>query len=128
MFEILIQEAKLRNFSAKTIEVYLYYNHHFLTFADKKLTEITTQDIRSYLLYLQERRYSSSSINLAHNALNFYYQTIMRRSFSVPFQHREQKMREILTKEEIKALIEATSNPKHKLLISLLYATGVRVA
>ena len=36
-------------------------------------------------------------------------------------------MREILTKEEIKQLINAPSNPKHQLLIALLYATGVRV-
>ncbi len=53
---------------------------------------------------------------------------ILRRSFSIPFQHREQKMREILTKEEIKALLDVTPNPKHQLLISFLYATGVRVA
>lgn len=128
MFEVLIQEAKLRNLSTKTIEVYLYYNQHFLAFCRKKPTEVTTLDIRHYLLHLQGKRHSSSSINLAHNALNFYYQQILRRSFPVPFQQREQKMREILTQKEIKALIEVTPNPKHKLLISLLYATGVRVA
>ncbi len=127
MFEVLIQEAKLRNFSARTIEVYLYYNNHFLNFAHKKPTEITTQDIRTYLLYLEEKRYASSSINLAHNAINFYYQQIMRRAFFVPFQKREQKMREILTKEEIKQLINAPTNLKHQLLIGMLYATGVRV-
>ncbi len=127
MFEILIQEMKLRNFSARTIEVYLYYNNHFLKFAHKKPTEITTQDIRTYLLHLQEKRYASSSINLAHNAINFYYQQIMRRTFFVPFQKREQKMREILTKNEIKQLINAPTNQKHQLLIGLLYATGIRV-
>lgn len=127
MFEVLIQEAKLRNFSLRTIDAYLYYNNHFLNFAKKKPTEITTQDIRTYLLYLQEKRYASSSINLAHNALNFYYQQIMRRSFPVSFQKREQRMREILTKEEIKKLINATTNSKHQLLIGILYATGVRV-
>ncbi len=128
MFEVLIQEAKLRNFSPRSIEVYLHYNQQFLLFCNKKPTEVSTQDIRHYLLYLQEKHYSSSSINLAHNAINFYYQKIMRRSFSVPFQHREQKMREILTPEEIKTLILVTQNQKHKLLIGLLYATGVRVA
>ena len=128
MFEVLIKEAKLRNFSLRTIDTYIYYNQHFLKFCHKKPTEITTQDIREYLLHLTERRYSSSSINLAHNAINFYYQQIMKRSFPVSFQRREQKMREILTQEEIKALIDMTQNQKHKLLISFLYATGVRVA
>lgn len=126
-FETLVQEAKLRNFSGRTIEVYLHYNEKFLRFCCKKPQEVTSADIRAYLLRLQERGKSSSTINLAHNALNFYYGEIFRRSFSIPFQKREQKMREILTKEEMGKLCNAPSNPKHKLLISMLYATGVRV-
>ncbi len=48
MFEVLIQEAKLRNFSPRTIKVYLQYNQQFLQFCRKKPTEVTTQDIRLY--------------------------------------------------------------------------------
>ncbi len=126
-FETLVQEAKLRNFSSRTIEVYVHYNERFLRFCRKTPQEVTTADIRAYLLRLQERGKSSSTINLAHNALNFYYHDILKRSFSVPFQKREQKMREILTKEEMERLCAAPSNPRHQLLINLLYATGVRV-
>jgi len=35
---------------------------------------------------------------------------------------------ELLTQEEIKALIDATSNLKYKLLVSLLYESGARIA
>lgn len=127
MFETLVQEAKLRNFSPRTIETYVHYNEQFLRSCRKKPQEVTTADIRAYLLRLQAWGKSSSTINLAHNALNFYYGEILRRSFSVPYQKREQKMREVLTQEEMQKLITAPSNPKHQLLISLLYATGVRV-
>ena len=128
MFEILIQEMKLRNFSSRTQEVYLYYNHGFLKYIKMSPKEITQYEIKQYLLYLDEKQYSSSSINLVHNALAFYYGKILRKNiWTIPFQKREQKMREILTKEEIKQLINAPTNPKHQLLIALLYATGVRV-
>jgi site-specific recombinase XerD len=128
MFEILSQEMKLRNFSTRTQEVYLYYNHHFLNYIKRSSKDITHNEIKKYLLYLDEKQYSSSSINLAHNALAFYYGKILRKNISrIPFQKREQKIREILTTEEMKNLINAPQNPKHQLLIAMLYATGVRV-
>jgi len=34
----------------------------------------------------------------------------------------------VLSKEEIDKMIRVTKNPKHKFLISLLYATGLRVS
>ncbi len=128
MFEILIQEMKLRNFSSRTQEVYLYYNQNFLKYINRSPKEITQNEIKQYLLHLDEKQYSSSSINLAHNALSFYYGKILRKNiWTIPFQKREQKMREILTKDEIKQLINAPTNSKHQLFIGLLYATGVRV-
>jgi len=129
MFKPLIDECKLRNFSERTIEVYVYYNKKFLVFVKKKPQEVTNGDVREFLLYLNYKGKSSSTVNLVHNAINFYYRTIMKRNFSkVPFQKREQKIRECLTQEEIKSLINVTSNLKHKLIISLLYASGIRVA
>ena len=68
-------------------------------------------------------------INLAHNAINFYYKEIMRRNFKpIKFQKREQKDRGILSIKEIKQIIEVINNKKHKLMISMLYASGVRVS
>src|SRR3989338_2209873 len=127
MFKPLIQECKLRNYSPKTIDLYLRYNQEFLNYTHKKPQEITREDIRSYLLYCIAKQKSSSSINLAHNALNFYYCTIMGRKFQdISFQKREQKVRSVPTKQDIQNMIDATSNHKHKILIGLLYASGIR--
>ena len=127
MFEILIQEMKLRNFSPKTRKVYLSYNFRFLEWIRKSPRDISGEDIRQYLLYLISRQYSSSTINLAHNALAFYYGTILRKNISaIPFQKREQKVREIASPDEIRKMISTVANPKHKILIGLLYASGIR--
>ncbi len=128
MFEPMIDEMKLRNYSPKTMKIYCMYNRHFLTFCRKLPQQVTTQDIRAYLLHLLEKQYSSSAVNLAHNAINFYYQQVMKRKFDIPFQKREQIVREDATAEEIRQMLAVTKNQKYRLLISLLYAAGVRVS
>lgn len=126
-FETLLQEMKLRNYSPKTIKAYLYHNKVFLQFIQKNPKEVSGQDIRNYLLHLIEKQKSSSSINLAHNALAFYYGKILRKKVNnIPFQKREQKMKVIANQEDIRKILEVTTNPKHKLLISFLYASGLR--
>lgn len=129
MFQTLIEECKLRNYSPKTIKAYLHYNQRLLKFCKKKPQEINYNDIRTFLLYLISKGSASSTVNLAHNAINFYYKEIMKRNFNkIAFQKRESKVKEILSAEEIKRLIKVSKNPKHKLIISLLYASGIRVS
>src|SRR3989338_2971198 len=129
MFKILIEEMKLKNFSPKTREVYLHYNQEFLRFCNKSPREVSHLDIREYLLHCIQKQYSSSTINLAHNALAFYYGRILRKRVGdIPYQKREQRVRVLASAEEIENMITALDNPKHKFMISLLYATGVRVS
>ncbi len=125
----LIEECQLRNYSARTIKIYLHYNQHFLKLIKKKPLEVTQKDIRWYLGVLIRKGRSPSTVNLAHNALLFYYSQIMKRKFyDIPFQKKQQKAKETLTGDEIKLLIDVTPNIKHKLIIGILYATGVRVS
>ena len=129
MFKTLIEECQLRNYSKRTSESYLYFNKKFIKFCNKKTQEVNYKDIRSFLLHLISRGYSSSYVNLAHNSINFYYTQICKRKFEkISFQKREQKIKEILSKEEIVKLIEVTDNIKHKLIISLLYSSGIRIS
>jgi integrase/recombinase XerD len=126
-FEVLVQEMKLRNFSKKTIKAYLYHNKVFLDFIKKSAREISGKDIRNYLLFLIEKQKSSSTINLIHNALAFYYGKILRKKVKdIAFQKREQKIKTIASQADIKKMLAVTTNLKHKLLISFLYASGLR--
>ena len=129
MFQPIIDECKLRNYSKTTIKIYLYYNKHFLDFIKKQPQQVTQKDIRSYLLHLIAKHKASSTVNLAHNALNFYYNVIMKRRFQkIAFQKREKKIFFVPSGEQIAKMIQVTNNQKHKLIISLLYASGVRVS
>lgn len=65
----------------KTIKTYLHYNRKFnrkfLNFARKSPKEIFNEDIKRYLEYLANREISNATLNLAINALKFYYTQIL---------------------------------------------------
>jgi site-specific recombinase XerD len=46
----------------------------------------------------------------------------------IPFPRRERKLPLILSREEVKALLEAPRNLRHRTLLAILYGCGLRVA
>ncbi len=130
---ILSQEMRLRNFSYKTVKLYIYYNEEFLRFVLKSPREINKQDIRNYLDFLICSDKSSATINLAINALKFYYSQILHRKFfhnltGVKRPKKEKRLPVVLSKQEIARMIEVVNNLKHKLIIQVLYSAGMRVS
>jgi integrase/recombinase XerD len=129
-FERMIQELKIRRNSPRTIEVYLNYNKAFLKFIRKLHTQIERQDVRNYLEHLANKKRSGATMRLAFNALLFYYRTVLQRNimYGIIIPKRDQKVTVALTKEEVSALLISITNPKHKLLIELIYGSGLRAS
>ena len=129
----LVQEMKICNFSPKTIKSYLYYNKEMLRFASKFSDEVNKQDIRDYVEYLYSSGRSTSTINLTINALKFYYQGILRRNFfderlGIKRPKKEKTLPVVLSKKDIVKMIDAADNLKRKLVVQILYSTGLRVS
>lgn len=128
------QEMRLRNFSPKTIHTYLHYNKELLRFASyKSPKEITKQDIKDYLDFLFSSGKSASTVNLIINALKFYYEQILQRKFFIPNvgikrPKKDKKLPIVLSKQEVVKMIKATDNLKHKLIIQILYGSGLRIS
>jgi site-specific recombinase XerD len=85
--EKMVAEMKLRNFAARTQESYLAamvgLAKHYRQFPD----QLTQEQIRAYLLHLQERGLSSSSLNVNISGLRFFYQQVLgwnREQFFLP--------------------------------------------
>lgn len=126
----LAQELIIRGFSKRTIKSYLTINQRFLAYFGKSAKEATAQDIKNYLLYLKAQGLSNTSLNLVISALKFYFQQVLKRKlfFNVIRPKKEKYLPTVLSKEEIVKLLDSTGNLKHKLLLSLMYGSGLRVS
>ena len=131
MLTNLSSELKLRGFSENTIKSYLIFNHGFLNYIKKQPEDINDTDIKSYLGYLiSDKKLKPASVNLAISAIKFYYNEVLKKKVLTEFKSMkgEKKLPIVLTKAEIKSLIESAENPKHRLLMTLMYSSGLRVS
>jgi integrase/recombinase XerD len=128
-FHHFVMEMKIRGFSEQTIDSYLLYNGKFLEFIGKEPRSVTAKDIKSYLGELHIRRMKPRTINMAINSLKCYYESFMgRRIFwNIKRSKVPKDFDPVISKEDVKAMILNTGSLKHRLLIELLYSSGMRV-
>ncbi len=148
-FKELETELKLRGFSNQTIKSYIFQNQKFLGFVNSSKTnaeyqksliskglkrtpqDTTNKDLKAYLAFLlSDKGQSPASVNLAISAIRFFYIEVLNQDIFKGIKHpkSEKKLPVVLTKDEIRKMLEATKNKKHRLLIELLYSTGLRVS
>ena len=60
-------------------------------------------------------------------AIKLFFENVLKQKIDVPIPKRNKSLPNILTIEEIKRLIDITQNIKHKLIIKMIYGTGLRV-
>lgn len=120
---------KLRNYSRKTIKSYLFYTREYLSFAIKNNLKEKNKAIESYLLEKQDKGTSSQTINLALNSLKFFYGEVLKYKDKIDFKcaKRSKKLPTVLSKKEIRDILSQIKNLKHKTMVSLGYASGLRV-
>lgn len=127
----LAQELVIRGFSARTIKQYIAHNQRFLQFIGKSAREVGAEDIKKYLLFLRvHENYTNTSLNNVISALKFYYQGILKRRlfFNIKRPVREKFLPVVLSRSDIQRIIDATNNPKHRLLLAVAYGAGLRVS
>ncbi len=124
------QKLRLRNYSFKTIKAYLGCLREYFNFKKFNLGKIDEENIKQFLLNKQDKNYSSQTINLYLNAIKFFYREILKipEKINLKFAKRSKKLPIVLSREEIKNIIDVIRNPKHKLIISLAYGAGLRIS
>jgi len=88
-------------------------------------------DIRNYLKHLVQAGKSTSYLNSAVNSIKFYYEVVLEmpnRFYAIERPRKQHKLPKIISKEEVKQVIENTNNIKHRCIVSLLYSAGLRLS
>ena len=126
--EKLKTELKIRGFSPLTARNYSFFVDKFLQKSNKNAVELNEDDAKAYLADIFDSK-SRNTVMLAAASLKFFFKEILRKDFSnVKMPKKDNRLPEVLTKEEIKKMIESADNQKSKLIISMLYSTGLRVS
>ncbi|WP_235933140.1 tyrosine-type recombinase/integrase, partial [Flavobacterium solisilvae] len=91
---------------------------------------ITNEDIIRYNNdYILKNKLSSSYQNQVVNAVKLYFKTIQETKIEVEKIHRPKRAKalpNVLSKEEVKKILDAHSNLKHKAMLSMIYSCGLR--
>jgi integrase/recombinase XerD len=123
-------EIKLKGFSPQTVKAYVTHTNQFLEYTNKDIPNLDEQDIKNYLSWLMsEKKLAFASVALKKAALMFFFQEILgKRVTTIKTPKIPKRLPEVLTKEEVKLLIGSASTLRSKLLMEVLYSSGLRVS
>jgi integrase/recombinase XerD len=130
LMSVVEREMRVRNYSPRTIKAYSRTIADLCLFFKKPARELKRDEIIVYFESKLTSGLSSQSISIAMNAVNFLYRDLYKKVDFEPFRHpkRTKKLPVVLTRDEIICLVNTVKNVRHKLMITLAYASGLRVS
>jgi integrase/recombinase XerD len=120
-------ELKVRNFSQKTVRIYEFHVRRFLSHVKKPPLEVSEQEIKTYSASLLDRE-DATTVSLAISAIKFLYSSVYGKEIDVPYPRKAKRLPDVLTVDEVRRLLSAEDNMRHRLLLELLYGCGLRVS
>ncbi|HLC80954.1 MAG TPA: tyrosine-type recombinase/integrase [Candidatus Nanoarchaeia archaeon] len=118
LLERLVEETKLRKYSFRTAQAYAQIVSRFID---------SGKTAREFLLLHADK--SRSTLRTTYFALSFLYEKVLNLRFreNLPLAKNAGKIPQVLNKEEVECLLNATLNLKHKLLMAVMYYGGLRL-
>jgi integrase/recombinase XerD len=127
----MIEDMNVRKFGEKTQNDYIRHVKSFSTFLGWSPAKATPEDLRRYQVHQSSAGEQPSSINSSVAALRFFFRVTLNRPdmghhlTRVPM---PEKLRVVLSKEEVAQLLEAAPGVKYKAAFSVAYGAGLRVS
>jgi integrase/recombinase XerD len=128
-----VEHLKLKAYSDSTIRT---YRNEFLQLLqllkNKPVNKLTPDDLRRYMVYAMEKE--GIKENTAHsrlNALKFYFEQLLGREkffWEIPRPKKQVQLPRFFNQDEVAAIIKAAGHIKHKVMLMLAYAAGLRVS
>ena len=87
--------------------------------------------IRRFISHLQNKKLSKKTINLYISAIKYFDENILEWKME---SHKIKRLKEgkplphVFSESDVKKILSATINPKHKLLLRLIYSCGLRIS
>lgn len=120
-----------KRYSAATVRNYLSSLTTFLRFAMPKTPETINESdyVRFVNEYLLPNGLSNTTQNQTVTGAKHFFKQIVKTTFdpeTLERPQREHLLPNVLSKSEVAAILSATANVKHRTMLSLIYACGLR--
>jgi integrase/recombinase XerD len=127
----MLDDLRRRNYSPDTIRGYIRAVQQFAEYFSRSPEQMGAEELHRYQLYLlHERKLALGTVENCISALRFLYKkTLKRRDLAfddLPFPKQPRTLPTVLSQDEVTRLIEAAPNRMHRMLLMVLYATGMR--
>lgn len=120
-----------KRYSESTIGTYTDALKTFIKFhSNKKIEELNNRDVIVFNNeYILKNKLSPSFQNQVVNGIKLFFRTIENKQIEIESIHRPKKEKllpNVLSKEEVKLILSAPRNIKHRAMLSLIYSCGLR--
>lgn len=126
---------ELKRYSTNTINSYVYFLKLFqetFEYSDEILERLEERDVlNSVVKIIQVKKYSMSSQKQLIGSISLFYKELQKKKIDFSIIYPTQKteyLPTVLSKLEVKEIINAVNNKKHKAIISRIYGLGLRVS
>jgi integron integrase len=125
-------EVRLKNYSLRTEEAYLYWTRKFLDYhPHQSPNEMGAREVSNFLTHLAvDLNLAASSQNQALSALLFFFRQVLHRELAwmqnLIWAKKPKKIPTVFTRQEVSLVLSQMSDLKW-LMASLLYGSGLRL-
>jgi integrase/recombinase XerD len=127
----MIEDLRLQGCAPSTCEAYLHDAHAFVAYHRKPPEQMGEPEIREFLLHLEAKQKSTSTRRVYAAALKFLYGVTLQQpelaAKIVGPKRITQRLPDILSRDDVEVLIEATDSLKHRAITMIAYGAGLRV-
>lgn len=132
-FQRFQEHLKLKAYSPNTMRTYsVEFAQLLYALKHHPVQDLSPDRLRSYFLYCHDTlKLSENEIHSRINAVKFYFEKVLHRDkmfIDIPRPKKRQTLPKMLSQTEVKKLLNAVENPKHKLMLQLCYGMGLRVS
>jgi len=125
------EELTLRGYSPNTRDNYRLHMLRFLRWLRKDPSSAEEGDLRAYLVEMLDNGLSASYVRQAKAALIVYYESVLKQPEKIsdlPGAKSEKKLPLVLSKDEIRRLLQSADNLKSETFLTLVYSAGLRTS
>ncbi len=131
VFKRFNEDLQLKGLSQKTIDMYSRAVKQLTNHYHKSPEQISDEDLRQYFLFNKnERKWSRVASTISLCGIKYFYTLTLKREWtSLKFirPSKEKKLPPILSRNEVKAILDRVRYPHHRACLKVIYSLGLRV-